>query len=168
MNYTLGDWSVASQYKDTITTSKALNLPDLDYDSDYSRVNSKESEAKIANTTSALIQSPETIRFAFTDVTNIYANTEVDPIFMAPSKRGVQVMSELAEIYTATSDKTGATVQLPCKGRIVLRFPSNGVVTADLVNDLLTRVIATAFNTGQVSAARVMELARGSLLPSGM
>lgn len=166
--YTSGDWTVSSLPKDTSTTQLSLMLPDLSYTTDYAVVQDDPGEAKITNTTGNYLWSPETIRFAASTVKNVYANTDIDPTLFAPVKSGVQVMSEVAELYMATNSKTGAEVVLPCKGRVVLRFPTGGVVGEALLSNLVGRTIASLYPTGTASISRVVDMARFSLLPRGM
>lgn len=166
--YSQGDWSVSSLYNDTIKDPKSLSIPDLSYDTDYSVQRNTPGDAIIGNTTSSYLWTPETIRYAGTNVRNIYENTNVDPTYFAPVKGGRQVLAEVTELYMASNDKTGADVILPCKGRIVLRFPTGGVVGEALISDLIGRTIAAAFGTGSVTASRVIELAQDSMLPKGL
>lgn len=168
MNYTTNHWGVSSRYKDTNQTSKNVAVPDLSYDTDFRKVQDEPNEAIISNVTGADISTMETIRYGASVVNNIYAGTGVDPTCQAPYKRGVQTLVEIKETYIATNDTTGAEIELPCTGRIVLKFPTHTSVTPELVKDLLMRTIAASLNEGLTDAARQVELARGSLLPDGL
>lgn len=168
LNYTLGNWTVSDNYTDTVTATKSLAIPDLSYKVDYAKKEDEPASASIVNTTSTGLSSAESIKFGYSPVANIYTNTDVDAAAFAPSKRGVQVMAEITENYTAINSVTGDEIILPCKGRVVLRFPSMSCVNDALIKDLLTRSVAAAFNTGLTDASRVIEMAKGSLLPSGL
>lgn len=164
-NYVVGDWTVSDNVTDTLATPKNISVPDLDYAVDYKKVLDEPTEAKIANITGLDLLSHEDIRFARSDVANIYAGVSIDSAMILPQKKGVQIMCELSNTYRAANSVTGNEYDLPCKGRIVLRFPAFTCVTSDLVKDLLIRTISAAFDTGSTNANRIMDLARGALLP---
>lgn len=163
--YTIGNWTVSDLVADTITTPKNISVPDLKYATDYTTVLDGAEEAKIANTTGPDLLSHENIRFARSEVTNIYTGVNSDSAMVLPQKKGVQVMCELSSVYRAANSVSGNEYDLPCKGRIVLRFPASTCVTEELVTDLLVRTIASTFGTGAVNADRIMDMAMGALLP---
>lgn len=165
-NYTIGDFTVSDLVTDTIATPKNISVPDLKYATDYTKVLDASEEAKIANTTGPDLLSHENIRFARSEVSNIYVGVNSDSAMVLPQKKGVQVMCELSNTYRAANSVSGNEYDLPCKGRIVLRFPASTCVTEALVTDLLVRTIAAAFGTGATNASRIMDLAMGALLPN--
>lgn len=168
MNYTNGNWTVSSQYVDTVTTKKNLAITDLSYDKDYAKTMDEPAEARVTNVTASGLQTADYIRFGRSDVKDIYSSAAVDLPAQIPVKKGVQLLVELHETYTATNSVTGQEAELPCVGRVVLRFPSSAPVTEVLVADLIQRTVASCFATGETGAGRLIEMARGSLLPSGL
>lgn len=168
MKYTTSNWTVSSLYNDTIQASKNIAVPDLDYAKDYKKSLDEPTEAAITNITGAEISSPEHIRIGATPVNNVYSGTGTELAAMSPSKKGVQTLVEINETYRATNTVTGEEIDLPCKGRIVLRFPTHSSVTEDMISDLLMRTISASFATGQTNAKRQVQIARGSLLPDGL
>lgn len=168
IDYTIGNWTVSALYKDTVTAEKSISIADLSYASDYTKVSDEPEEAVIRNITGLELTSPESLRFGVSAVTNVYNGTNTDAASQFPSKKGTQVLVEISENYRAVNKVTGDEIDLPCKGRIVLRVPNNSAVTADLIRDLLTRTIAAAFATGKSNPSRIVELIRGSLLPDGL
>jgi len=167
-SYTSGDWTVSSLYTDTISASKNVAVPDLSYGTDFARTLDEPTEARIANTTASEISAVETIRYGRSDVENIYAGTKVDASSQFPYKRGTQVLVEINETYRATNSKTGAVVDLPVKGRLVLRFPTAPIVAEAMITDAMHRTIAAALDKSGTDAARLIECARGALLPAGI
>lgn len=167
-SYTIGSWTVSSLYHDSLQDSKSLDLPDLSYSTDFSKSVDEPSEAKIDNVTSTELTSPEQIRYATSKVSNIYNDTSTPAVSKMPNAAGVQNLVEINEVYRAVNSATGQEVDLPCKGRIVLRFPNNSVVTQALIQDLLVRTISAAFATGSVDASREVQIARGIVVPSGL
>lgn len=168
MNYTQHNWTVSSNTTDTLLTPKNISVPDLSYSKDYKKSMDEPQEAVITNTTGDTIVSAETVRFGCSPVKNIYTGTKVDITEMHTQKSGVQVMVELNETYTGTNTVSGQEIALPCKGRIVLRFPTASCVTDAMIADLLVRTIASAYGTGSTNASRIVQIARGALLPDGL
>lgn len=168
VNYTSGNWTVSSNYIDTVAAKKSLSLPDLSYKTDFAKKEDEPDTASINNTTAPGLLVSESVKFGYSTVANIYANTDVDAVSCSPSKRGVQVMAEITENYKAVNSVTGDEIVLPCKGRVVLRFPSMSCISSELVADLFVRSVASALNTGLTDASRIIELAKGSLLPTGL
>lgn len=168
VNYKIGNWTVSSDYTDTVTATKSLALPDLSYKVNFAKKEDLPGSASITNATSTGMTPSETIKFGQSTVTNIYTNTDVDAVSCSPSKRGVQVMAEITENYKAVNSVTGDEIILPCKGRVVLRFPSMSCVNNALISDLFARTVSSALNTGMTDASRIVEIAKGSLLPSGL
>lgn len=167
-NYVTGNWTVSDQYTDSVAVPKNISVPDLSFAIDFKKTLDEPDNAVINNITGSDLSSHETIRFAKSAVTNIYQNIDlIDAGSVAPVKRGVQVMVELTTVYHIANSVTGDEYDLPTKGRVVLRLPSMACVTDQLVTDLLNRTVSAAFNTGETSSARIVELARGSLLPDG-
>lgn len=163
--YTCGDYNVSDLYTDTLATPKNISVPDLDYAVDYKKVTDEPSEAVIANITGPDLLSHENIRFARSDVSDVYQGVSIDTSMKFPNRRGVQVMAELSTIYRAVNSVSGNEYDLPCKGRLVLRVPAASCVTTTLVADLLMRTISAAFATGGTNDQRIMDLIVGSLIP---
>jgi len=168
-NYTVGNWTVSDQYTDTVTATKNVAVPDLSYSVDYKKTTVTEDEATISNITGADLSPHEVIRYGRSSISNIYQGVDlVDSGSVAPVKRGVQVMAEITTVYHIVNSVTGEEYDLPTKGRVVLRLPSMSCVTSALVDDLLKRTCASALDTGSTNSARIVELARGSILPAGL
>lgn len=155
-------------YTDTIAVAKSLSIPDLDYTVDFTPKSTKDGVAIITNVTSPL-DRPENIRFAYSEIANVYEGTKVDPGYLGTSKRGVSLLCQVTDIYSLTDDTdTAYRVDLPVSAHIVLRLPACEYITPDMAKALVVRTVSSMFGTGQVSSARIAALLRGSLLPSGM
>lgn len=163
-NYTQGNWDVSDQYTDTSATPKNISVPDLTYSSDYIAVKDEADEVIINNITADDLMPHESIKFAKSKVANVYAGIELAQA-VGTNKTGVQVMAELVTCYKAINSITGEEIDVPCKGRIVLRLPNAPFITDALVSDLLKRTIASAFATGATSETRIVAMARGALNP---
>jgi hypothetical protein len=165
MYYTIGNWVVEDLITDTNTATKNIAVPDLTW-ADYAKTQDEPNEAIVANTTSLEVTSPETVRFACSNVANIYDKTSIDPTMQASVKAGTQVMTELKYFVRATNQISGQEILLPFKGRTVLVIPKFPAVTAEAVEYALKRTHAINYDSdGSIDASRVIELTRGSLLP---
>lgn len=149
-------------------STKQPAIPDTDF-SQFSEENKgKASELWITNTTSP-IDVPETARIAIQNVGNIYDGTDILPSYFATSKAGRQLLIQLNDILTATdSADLSYRADLPFSGHVVLKFPTNSLVTADMLLAFYERLISMAFATGAVTKSRLEALMRGSLKPSNL
>lgn len=168
ISYATGNWNVKSLYNDSIAATKSVTIPDLDYANDFSKVEDEPSEARINNTSGTELTCPENIRFGVSAVKDIYSSSGIDVSSQLTARHGVQTLVEVKEIYRATNSVTGEEFDLPCVGRVVLRFPTVSCVTGELVSDLLQRTVAACFATGSTTISRELELAKSSLIPSNM
>lgn len=149
-------------------TSLSLPMAVLNYGADFKVKVDDPSEAIITNLTSP-IDKPERFRYALTDVKDIYKNADIDSNLYAVSKRGISLLCQLTDTWTIT-DSTDATYEsdLPVSGHIVLKIPSNQLLTSTMVKDFIGRLVAGLFATGVVDTTRLQSLLRGSLIPSDM
>lgn len=165
MNYSYGDWDVKTLTVDTITTPKTLTFTDLDYAHDYAVKSTDASEGKLVNVTGSALYTPEELRFAKTNVSNIYRNTEVQTLYQADVKTGVRTLSEVKLLMKATNNVSGKETLLPLKGWMCLEIPMADVITNEAVDYLRNRVVSVTTDTGSVNSAREQEIARGALMP---
>lgn len=158
-------------YTDSITTPKNISIPDLDYATDFAVTKDSASEVILTNTTSPIDQ-PETIRFGYQNVGNVYTGTGIDPSFMATTKRGVSLVAQVNDILRVSTDSTneccGSTYDLPLSAHVVIKVPLNQNVTADIALTLAKRAFATLFGTGEVTSDKLNQMLRDSLKPTGM
>lgn len=163
--------TVVYQSADTaISGVSSLSIPIglVNYGKDWAvRAGSPASELKIAN-----LNSPrgleEQFRFAQSDITNVYRNTNIDPGLFSPSKRGVSLLSQLTGAFTVTDSVTSEMYVEPIEGHIVLKIPSDQYITDAMVLTFIGRMITGLFNTGVVTSERLKAMLRGSLLPSDL
>jgi hypothetical protein len=148
--------------------TKQPAIPDLDYSQFSELERGSKSDLWITNTTSP-VDVPETARLSIQNVGNVYDGTEILPSYFATSKAGRQLLIQLNDILTAT-DSTDPTYRadLPFSGHVVLKFPTNALVTADMLLAFYERLVSMAFTTGAVTKARLEALMRGSLKPSNL
>lgn len=149
-------------------SSLSLPISVLNYGADFGVQDGNGAELHLVNNTSP-IDCPETIRYAVSDVQNIYKGTTIDPNLFMDTKRGVSLLVQLNQVYNVTDSAVPAYNRvLPIKAHMVLQIPVDQVVTADMVQALVGRLCSCLFDTGSASSARIGRLLRGSLRPSDL
>lgn len=125
-------------------------------------------EMVITNITASL-DSPETFRVGYTELSNIYSGSKIDPAVMNPSKQGISVLVELKNVISVTdSTNPEFCIQLPMSYHLVIKVPKSSYITS---NDILTgigRLASGLFDTGVSTNARLDAILRGSLVPTDL
>lgn len=153
-----------------ISGSPTLNLllAPLNYAVDFAVVQDTPGEVKISNVTCPT-DRPELMRFAVSEVRDIYKGANIDPNLYTPSRRGVSLVVGLSSVYSITDTANASyTAAVPISGHIVLKMPNNQLLTGQMIKDFLARLTDGMFNTGVVDTTRLQSLFRGSLRPKGM
>lgn len=166
MSYTVGNWTVASQTVDTISTPKTLSIPDLSYATDFSVQSRNKTEIRLANSTGAGLLTPEILRYVRQGEQDIYSSFNVPESQQINVRDGVVVTTEVRYLLKATNSVSGQEVILPMRGWINLKVPTADFITGQALTDLLMRTIASAFKTGATDGTLVKDLARGDLDPT--
>lgn len=149
-------------------TTKNVAVPDLDWSNFTEMDKSSKADKWIVNSTSGL-DVPETARLKVTNRGNIYDGTNILPSYFATSKAGRELFWQLNDILSAT-DSADPTyrVDLPFTGYVALKFPTNSLVTGDMLLAFYERLVSMAFATGAVTKSRLEAMMRGSTLPSNL
>lgn len=166
MSYTVGNWTVAPQTSDTISTPKTPSIPDLSFAADYTVIKDSSDEVRLANTTSIGLMPAEYLRYGKHTVANVYQNVDVPASKRTRTTEGVRTLSEIRYNLKATNSVSGDEVVIPMRGWICLEVPTDDLVTSAALQELLMRTLATAFATGKVDASLVTDVARGDLNPT--
>jgi hypothetical protein len=167
MSYTVGNWTVAVQTVDTISSPKSLSIPDLDYPVDYTVTDRNSGEVRLANVTGPGLTPVEQLRFGRTRVADVYSDAGIIPAAMKCNVRdGVRTLCEVRYTLKATNSVNGEELLLPMKGWICLQVPTADFITSAALLDLLKRTIAAAFATGAVDATQITRIAQGDLDPT--
>lgn len=158
-------------YTDTNSKSKNIAIPDLSYTTDFAVTKDGSDEIILTNRTSPIDQ-PETIRFGYQNVANVYAGTGIDPSYMSVTKRGVSLVAQVNDILrvTCAEDTTcmPQVIDLPISAHIVVKVPLNQYVNADVAMSVVNRAISSLYGTGEVTTARLGAMLRHALAPTGM
>lgn len=166
LNYTAGHWTVTSLTTDTVTAGKTLTIPDLKYATDYAKTEDEPSQAVIANLTSTALGTMETIRYAKSDVKNIYTNTQVGASNQMPAKTGVRTLVEANVLIQAANSVSGEEYLIPVRAWTCVQIPTASFISDAVLNYAMGRVLGAMFDTSLTTTSREEAVARGSLLPN--
>lgn len=165
LNYTSGNWTVVSLTTDTVTAGKTLTIADLSYNVDYTKVEDTATEAKLVNVTGSSLTSPEIIRYAKSDVKNVYTNSEVGASNQMPVKTGVRTLVEANVLVSATNSVSGEEYMVPVRAWTCVQVPTASFVSDKVLEYALGRCLGATFDTSKVTISREEDIARGSLIP---
>lgn len=141
----------------------------LNFKEDF-RVKSNDNgkEIVLTNITSP-IDRPENLRIAYNQVSNIYNGTGIEPSMLATSKRGVNILTQLTDVYSVTDDADpDYRIDLPVSCHLVIKAPASEHITADVILTSVGRLLSSLFDTGSTSSARLEAILRGSLVPTDL
>lgn len=160
-------YSLNKGYTDTITTTKNVAIPDLDYAVDFRVSTDVPGEVILTNVTSPLDRG-ETIRFALTNVKDIYTNSGVDPAYQAASHQGVSLVCQVIDTwrYADAAAPTAQAIDLPISAHLVIKAPKTSFLAASDYLSIAQRMFSLLFGTGVVTSDRLMMLLKGALDPN--
>lgn len=146
-------------------TPPSLTLPVINFPIDYRVKVDNSKEVVITNITTPLDQ-PESIRFGYSEISDIYKNAGLNTDQIIGSKNGLSVLAQLNTTLKVTDD-TSATVlgYLPISAHIVLKVPKSGYITDDVLKSVISRLVGTCYNEGKFN---LMTLTRGAITPKGL
>lgn len=161
--------SISYGYVDTpIPGVGELSLPRavVNFSSDY-RTREDEPDNVILTNLTAPQGKPESFRFAYSEVADVYKGTNIEPALRTQTKRGVQVLVRVDETWQV-KDSADPTyeVALPVSAHLVLKIPNSDMITSEQVEYLVGRLVSGLFNSGETGTDRLTSLLRGSLKPS--
>lgn len=174
MSITIGNWTIEPLYNDTISTPKALSIPDLSYATDYSertklkgRTPSASADEKyFVNNTGASIVSPEQVIYGRQPLANVYANLDVDASAQLAQKGGHRVYCTCYTMWQAVNSVSGQEAIVPFRGTLSFDCPDASLVTQAMVEENLKRLMAHLFGTNQTNGAMAAKMLRGDLDPT--
>jgi len=149
-------------------TKLTLDRPVINFKQDYSIKNSNSAQVEIVNKKAPLSQ-PEKFRLSYSEVSNVYKGTGVEPATQSPSKRGLNILCQLTTVgHVTDAANPSLQVDLPFSVHAVIKAPAHAAVTGDLIQGLLARLMSGFYDTGVASTGRLNAIIRGSLEPSDL
>jgi hypothetical protein len=145
-----------------------LERAPLNFGADFREQTSQTGELVLTNLSSPY-DRPETMRFGYTKIANVYNNSGIDPTVYAPTKSGVSLLCQINETVSVT-DSTDPSFRMdfPISAHMVIKVPSSDAITASDVETLVGRLVSTLFDTGASDDTRLKQLLRGALTPKDL
>lgn len=163
--------TLSVNYTDTAVTGGTaveLNLPQLNYKTDFRVTKDEPSEAIITNLTSPIDQ-PERFRWAHNNVVDVYRNSGIDPTLYYATRKGTQILCQLTDVYQVTDSADASYMALlPVEAHVVIKVPNNDLITPEKVEGLVTRMLAGLYETTAGQYTRLQAMLRGALLPADL
>jgi len=141
--------------------SITLNLP---ASQNYAIKADSPGEARLENLTSPLGRG-EQVTLRYSVLSDVYKGSNVDRAYMTPSRRGVTVLVQVSQVWTANdAENTDASqYDMPARCNISFYIPSNRLVSDADVEQLLLRTLAGFYWNDGISD--IAKMARGAINP---
>lgn len=98
------------------------------------------------------------VRFAFSNIANVYRGSGVDPGFQYTSKRGISAVCQSTFVATTTDDTdTDVRIDWPVSIHTVLRMPVTAFLTSENVYQFLTSHVADLLQNAGASDTAVTD-----------
>lgn len=162
VSYTQGNWTVTSKVPDSTQTALTITAPQLD-PSCYAISMDEPDDVRYNDVTSSGLASSETLRYGRSDIKDVYSTDTTPSEFQMSGKAGEQALVELTTHYHATNSVSGAEVDIPLKTWVVVKCPTNELVTSKLVNDAMLKLIGMLFSNDGTTLDRLTDIIRGKL-----
>lgn len=162
VNYTQGNWTVTSKVPDSTKTAIDVKLPRLDT-STYAIVTDEPNDVRYEDTNSSGLASCEQLRFGRTDIKDVYSTDTTPFEYQMTGRAGEQALVELTTHYHATNSVSGAEVDVPIKTWLVIKCPTSELVTANVVEDAVFKLMGTLFGDSGTTVSRLTDIIRGKM-----
>jgi hypothetical protein len=156
--------------QDTATTpatgTRILNPAPINFGADYRIISESPSEVILTNLTSPA-GAPETVRIAFSDVTDIFKGSKLastsQTIDSTVDRRG---LSLLVQINGSLLNGSDPQTLFPYSANIVLKLPLGCNPDDTTVGEILPRLLGHLYGTKDTTiSSRINALVRGALAP---
>lgn len=140
----------------------------LNYAADFAKRSGDNSSLVLVNVTGPADRT-ETIKYAYNRVANVYTGSQIDPSAFAQSKAGASVLVQVNDILSVTDDTTHVRTDLPLQAHLVVKVPLNEVITSEVLDKLLLRLLAATYEqNGVTPGPRLSALIRGAVTPKAL
>lgn len=161
--------ALSAGYADTtIPNVSSLNFSRglINFDKDWKIQSNTAGECVLTNL-KAPLDRPETISIRWTEKSNVYQTSGIDPSVRPPSQRGVSFVINHKRILTCT-DTADANFRhdVPVHAHTVIQFPLHDLLTADMIQSELGRLVSAMYDTGALTTTRLSAIMRGVVAPS--
>lgn len=166
LNYTVGNWTVASHEVDTISAAKTVAIPDLDFAHDFSVSAETAKGTTLLNTSGSSLTPVEQLRYFKNAVSDVYRQTDIPASSRLPSGAGANVSAETLEILTLNNSVSGAELFAPIRIWTVVESTTHQAITGQALLWALLRHYAALFETGATNDNLLVKLFRGDTDPT--
>lgn len=161
--------TVDNGYVDT-NAATPVNQPrvNLAWATDFAEV-SRTSDGTVSEMTYVNLTSPadrlETVFTSTKQVTDIYTKSGIDSARWSKSKRGIRMYAQKRCIKKVIDTDIDSVVHIPMSVSISVEVGNHDSLTPDMILTEVMRTVATLFDTGTVTSARIGRMTKGALLP---
>lgn len=135
-------------------------IPVINWNSDFSTKTESAGEIVLVNTTTPYDQN-EKIRFGFSEISDVYKNSDLGIDQQSTSKAGVNILVQITENVKVTDSAiAGALAYLPLSAHLVLKVPKSAYIDDAMVATLIKRLIGSLYKNGTMD---IKPLLKGSL-----
>lgn len=166
LNYTVGNWTVASHEVDTISTAKTVAIPDLDFAHDFSVSSESAKGTDLLNTSGTALEPVERLRYFRDKIADVYRQTDINVAAKLPSAAGVRVSAENTEILSLANSVSGAELNVPIRIWTCVESSTHQAITGQALLWALLRHFSALFATGATSDTMLVKLFRGDTDPT--
>jgi hypothetical protein len=151
-------------YTDTTVSGAATPtlapIPVINWNADFSVKTESAGEIVLVNTTTPYDQN-EKVRFGFSEISDVYKNSDLGLDQQSSSKAGVNILVQITEnVKVVDSTISGAVAYLPLSAHLVLKVPKSAYIDDATISTLLKRLIGTLYKNGTMD---IKPLLKGSL-----
>lgn len=141
---------------------------------DFNVVSTTPSEIRMISNKSPLGKETR-LRFGYSNIANIYANSGIDKALQDQHKTGVRALVGCSKVYTFTDSVTGNSYDKPASAHLIVNMGKDPAVDVVLMSDLLRTLLLGLYNyapTGSSNTGtapdRVLNMLRGILVPQNL
>lgn len=146
-------------------SAPTLTLPIINYGADFRVKTESSSEVVVVNTTSPLDQ-PESIRFGYSEIADIYAKSGLNSDLVSGTKKGINLLVQVNDTIKVSDPTAPTFVQyLPISAHVVIKVPQSSVITPAVVQTLINRLCGSLYEN---ATTNLPSLLKGVLKPKAL
>lgn len=165
MSLTIGYTNTATN---PATGERDFDIAPINFGSDFRVLREGSNEVVLTNINAPMTE-PETIRFAFSEIADVFKGTPIEKptdvnngVYAGGLSRGCSLLVQMNGVGT---DENGA--RFPYSAHLVLKVPYAPDTDADNIEFMLKRLIGSLYETGATTPdSRLASLLRGALTPT--
>lgn len=150
-----------------VESESQIKIPNLETNTatDFATVKSGAGERIISNTKNT-DGGVYTLRYAMSDVKNVFTGSDVDPALYGAVKKGKNLLVKVR--HTGTKEEDGRTIHYPVECGVTFKYPVNVVNENDLLQlfeEALNAVLQPKYGTSEAEAdirSNLAKLMRGA------